>query len=122
VAGAAAAFGKQCGSELCHLFQYCNQYHEGCEDCWKICDPGPNFTNQTCTSECQGKTSKNSPIPPPPISSKFISNLESSQYFIIAHLTINSTVIKQSELRAYAKTINVYTKYFAFFKVFIFKP
>lgn len=53
---ALSAAAARCGTKVCDFFQYCNKFHNQCEDCSTICDESThNFDEEICLSDCQSK-------------------------------------------------------------------
>ena len=53
---ALSASGVKCGQKICEIFQYCNEFHEDCDDCKNICeDKHHNYDDEICKTQCRGE-------------------------------------------------------------------
>lgn len=49
--------GKQCGSKVCHILEYCSSFNNRCENCELVCNQtAHNFDHIICTEQCQGNS------------------------------------------------------------------
>lgn len=53
---AIALTGKQCGTKVCHIMEFCSTFNNQCEHCEIVCNTtAHNYDQVICTTQCQGK-------------------------------------------------------------------
>lgn len=49
--------GKQCGTKICHIMEFCSTFNNQCEHCDLVCNASAhNYDQVICTTQCQGET------------------------------------------------------------------
>lgn len=47
--------GKQCGTKICHIMEFCSTFNNQCENCDNVCNTtAHNYDQVICTTQCQG--------------------------------------------------------------------